>query len=257
MGDVVSTMVELPVPGKSDNDRLIPSGDEVGDGVGSSVAVAEGCSDSGDEPVGSADGEAESVGSADADAGVLVTGAVEAVSVTFGDGRTALVTSETIVLSIEPIGANGSLGVGEGSSLVLVTIPVGARSMPLVLVDSSEVSPEENKPDEEGSADGLAVADGVSAEAVGGTELVGRIMVAGMPPVEATSLETSAGLSVGVGAVIGSAAELAGVGSVDGGTTTVLSTMIVVTLGADPELSDCAPVESGEPIESVESAELG
>lgn len=281
-GGVVSATVELPVPGgRSVNERLIPMSEEVGSGnavVGSCVAVAVGCSVSGvvgeaeaDGSVGCADAEGVTVGSADGDAGssdvgVDVVGSGAAVSVTFGEGRMALVTSETTLLSIELIGARGSLNVGEGS-LVLVTIPVGARSMAVVLVDSTDDSAEENRPDEVGSADGLAVSDEAASEAtvdavgatasvavsVGeadtgttGSELVGSMMVAGMPPVEATpaaSLELSL---LGAEAVTGLPTELTGVGSVEGGTTIVLSTTIVVTCATEPELESPKSVVSAE-----------
>ena len=239
-GGVVSAMVELPVPGKSESERLIPSGVEVGSGgavVGSAVGskVGEGCSDSG--TVGEAEADGSTVGSADGEAdgddgssetGTLVTGAVGAVSVMFGDGRMALVTSETTLLMIEPMGAKGSLRVGVGSSVALVTMPVGARSIPLVLVGSDDVSAEENNPDAVGSVDGLAVSEG-AAESVGEadsgaetSELVGRTIVSGMPPVEPTPPAASVGLSTGDASVTGSATELVGVGSVAGDTTMVL-----------------------------------
>lgn len=289
-GGVVSTTVELPVPGRSVSERLIPRSEEVGSGatvVGSCVAVTEGCSVSGavgeadaDGSVGSADvvGATVGVGSADGDDGSsdvgVVVGTGAAVSVTFAEGRIALVTSEITLLSIELIGARGSLRVGEGS-LVLVTMPVGARRIPVELVGSTDDSAE-NRSDEVGSADGLATSDeaasevGVgAADAVGssasvavsvgeadsataGSELVGRTIVAGMPPVEATPADTSLGLSLGAEAKTGLPTELTGVASVEGGTTTVLSTIIVVTPGTEPDVESVDPRE----LSAVVSAEL-
>lgn len=301
-GGVVSTTVELPVPGKSVSERLIPISEEVGSGaavVGSCVAVTEGCSVSGavgeadaDGSVGSADavGATVAVGSTDgedgsadgddgsSDVGVVVVGTGAAVSVTFAEGRIALVTSEITLLSIELIGARGSLRVGEGS-LVLVTMPVGARRIPVELVGSTDDASEENRSDDVGSADGLATSDeaasevGVgAADAVGssasvavsvgeadsataGSELVGRTIVAGMPPVEATPADTSLGLSLGAEAKTGAPTELTGVASVEGGTTTVLSTIIVVTPESEPDVESRRPVDPRK-LSGVVSAEL-
>lgn len=200
--------------------------------------------------VGSADSDGESVGSTEDVAGSTVVGVVAAgvvvgaISVTFGVGR----TSDLTLLRIEVIGARGSstLRVRAGS-LELVTIPVGARRIPSVLVDASGVS-EVTRPDEVGSGDGLAgsdeaISEGLveaarvtdagavdesAAESVGaasvvdGSVLVGRTMVDGTPAVEPTLLPTSAALPLDVGRKTGVSTKLTAVVSVEGGTTTVL-----------------------------------
>lgn len=181
------------------------------------------------------------MGSADGDAGSdVVTGAV---------GRTALVASDTMLLSSEVSGAKGSLKVGEGSS-ELVTIPVGASKIALVVVGTSDAS-EVNRPGVVGSTVGLAGSDEVvrftGASAVGevasGVEesvVVGWTILAGTPPVEPTA-----------GSVTATSGEMVGVGSVVGGTMRVLSTMTVVISAAGP-----VPVPVSAPAASVVSGEL-
>lgn len=129
--------------------------------------------------------------------------------------------------------------------------------MPLVLLGSTDVAVElesieglsvpdvaaeetvgEAVPVEDAVSDEVAVADGDA------TELVGETTVEGRPPVEPKPIEMPTGLAAWDEVVAGSATESVDVGSVDGGTTTVLWITMVVTPESD--VDDVEPVGSGE-----------
>lgn len=276
-GVVVSTTVEPPVPvGMRVKDTLIPRSVDVGAGgdvVGSPVAVD--CSEV------ALVSETETGGSVEVGAGGEV-------SVTFCVGRTILVTSETMLLISELMGSRGLLAVGDGS-LVVVTMPVGASSIPVELVLTVRGwSTEETSSDDVGTVDGLGVSveaiperlleavefetteptgesvavpvdevgSVVGATVVGTTmlEVVGRMMVGGTPPVDPTPLRASLALPLVVEFVImPPMIELVVTVSVGGETTIVLAMMMVVTSGC---VSELGLIESVLPTESLDSADM-